>query len=94
MSSGAKTNPMPNFRGKRFTNAHETRIWASRSPDAKGYTFHYDAMKRRMRTFRCAPTGFPICTREERLKDAQGRKAHPTQKPEALLARDHAGELE
>ncbi len=83
-----KANPMPNFRGKRFTNAHETLIWASRGPDAKGYTFHYDAMKAGNDDLQMRSDWFfPLCTGEERLKDAQGRKVHPTQKPEALLAR-------
>ena len=83
-----KTNPMPNFRGRRFQNAHETLIWASRDQQGKGYTFNYDAMKAanddlQMRT----DWLFPICTGGERLKDANGDKVHPTQKPEALLAR-------
>ena len=82
-----KTNPMPNFRGKRLTNAHETLIWASRSEGAR-YTFHYEAMKAlndglQMRS----DWTLPICTGRERLKDAGGAKAHPTQKPEALLHR-------
>ncbi len=83
-----KTNPMPNFRGRRFQNAHETMIWATRDQKAKGYTFNYEAMKAanddvQMRT----DWLFPICTGAERLKDEQGTKIHPTQKPEALLAR-------
>jgi modification methylase len=83
-----KTNPMPNFRGRRFQNAHETMIWASRDQSGKGYTFNYDALKAsnddlQMRT----DWLFPICTGSERLKDANGDKVHPTQKPEALLAR-------
>jgi modification methylase len=83
-----KTNPMPNFRGRRFQNAHETMIWASRDQSGKGYTFNYDALKAsnddlQMRT----DWLFPICTGGERLKDANGDKVHPTQKPEALLAR-------
>ncbi|MDP3896003.1 MAG: site-specific DNA-methyltransferase [Mesorhizobium sp.] len=83
-----KTNPMPNFRGRRFQNAHETLIWASRDQSGKGYTFNYDALKAanddvQMRT----DWLFPICTGGERLKDANGDKVHPTQKPEALLAR-------
>ena len=83
-----KANPMPNFRGKRFTNAHETLIWAAKGADAKGYTFHYEALKAgnddvQMRS----DWFFPLCTGEERLKDAAGRKVHPTQKPEALVAR-------
>jgi modification methylase len=83
-----KTNPMPNFRGRRFANAHETLIWASPSADAKNYTFNYDALKvfnddLQMRS----DWTLPICTGEERLKDADGAKIHPTQKPEALLYR-------
>jgi modification methylase len=83
-----KTNPMPNFRGRRFANAHETLIWASPSADAKGYTFNYDALKAfnddlQMRS----DWVLPICTGEERLKDSEGAKVHPTQKPEALLYR-------
>ncbi len=83
-----KTNPMPNFRGRRFQNAHETLIWASRDQSGKGYTFNYDALKAsnddlQMRT----DWLFPICTGGERLKDGNGDKVHPTQKPEALLAR-------
>ena len=83
-----KTNPMPNFRGRRFANAHETLIWASPSADAKAYTFNYDALKvfnddLQMRS----DWLLPICTGEERLKDAAGAKVHPTQKPEALLYR-------
>ncbi|MFT0892883.1 site-specific DNA-methyltransferase [Pseudochelatococcus sp. G4_1912] len=83
-----KANPMPNFRGRRFTNAHETLIWASRSADAKGYTFHYEALKAGNEdTQMRSDWYFPLCTGDERLKDAQGQKVHPTQKPEALLAR-------
>ena len=83
-----KANPMPNFRGKRFTNAHETLIWASRSADSKGYTFHYEALKGGNEDLQMRSDWFiPLCTGEERLKDAEGRKVHPTQKPEALLAR-------
>src|SRR5947209_14081598 len=83
-----KSNPMPNFRGRRFTNAHETLIWAAREPGAKGYTFNYEVLKAgnddvQMRS----DWTFPLCTGEERLKDAAGRKLHPTQKPEALIAR-------
>ena len=83
-----KTNPMPNFRGKRFTNAHETLIWAGRSKDARP-TFNYDAMKTfnddlQMRS----DWVIPICGGPERLRASDGRrKLHPTQKPEALLAR-------
>src|SRR5918998_4988723 len=83
-----KANPMPNFRGRRFTNAHETMIWAWKSADAKNYTFHYDALKAANEDVQMRSDWFiPICTGEERLKDAAGRKVHPTQKPEALLAR-------
>jgi modification methylase len=83
-----KANPMPNFRGRRFTNAHETIIWAARSATAKRYTFNYEALKAgnddvQMRS----DWFFPICTGSERLKDGAGRKIHPTQKPEALLSR-------
>ena len=83
-----KANPMPNFRGRRFTNAHETLIWASKGADAKGYTFNYDALKAGNDDLQMRSDWFiPICTGEERLKGADGRKVHPTQKPEALLAR-------
>ena len=83
-----KANPMPNFRGKRFTNAHETLIWASKGPDAKGYTFHYDALKGGNDDLQMRSDWFiPLCTGGERLKDGNGDKLHPTQKPEALLAR-------
>lgn len=83
-----KTNPMPNFRGRRFQNAHETLIWASRDPDSKGYTFNYDAMKAANDDVQMRSDWlFPICSGGERIKDEDGRKAHPTQKPEALLAR-------
>ncbi|KMO27070.1 modification methylase [Methylobacterium aquaticum] len=82
-----KANPMPNFRGKRFTNAHETLIWASRS-DQKGYTFHYEALKGGNDDLQMRSDWFiPLCTGDERLKGEDGRKLHPTQKPEALLAR-------
>ncbi len=83
-----KTNPMPNFRGRRFQNAHETMIWASRDRDAKGYTFNYDAMKAANDDVQMRSDWlFPICTGSERLRDRNGDKLHPTQKPEALLAR-------
>ena len=83
-----KSNPMPNFRGRRFTNAHETMIWASPSSDAKGYTFNYDAMKMANDEVQMRSDWlFPICNGGERLKDDAGNKVHPTQKPEALLHR-------
>ncbi|KZD12865.1 site-specific DNA-methyltransferase [Oceanibaculum pacificum] len=83
-----KTNPMPNFRGRRFTNAHETLIWCARSKEQKRYTFNYEAMKalnedQQMRS----DWLLPLCTGSERLKDSAGKKVHPTQKPEALLYR-------
>jgi len=82
-----KTNPMPNFRGKRFTNAHETLIWCAKSPDAR-YTFNYEAMKAANEDLQMRSDWvLPICTGGERLKDDDGKKAHPTQKPEALLHR-------
>ncbi|HYE50857.1 MAG TPA: site-specific DNA-methyltransferase [Azospirillaceae bacterium] len=82
-----KTNPMPNFRGKRFTNAHETLIWAARSRDAK-YHFAYEAMKNLNDELQMRSDWlFPLCTGSERLRDQSGNKAHPTQKPEALLYR-------
>jgi len=83
-----KTNPMPNFRGRRFQNAHETLIWASRDQAGKGYTFNYDSMKAANDDLQMRSDWlFPICTGGERLKDGNGDKIHPTQKPEALLAR-------
>ncbi|MEJ8571738.1 site-specific DNA-methyltransferase [Microbaculum marinum] len=83
-----KTNPMPNFRGRRFTNAHETLIWAARDAGTRGYTFNYDAMKAMNDDVQMRSDWLlPICTGHERLKDADGNKTHPTQKPESLLAR-------
>src|SRR6187401_2221124 len=83
-----KTNPMPNFRGRRFTNAHETIIWAGREPGAKGYTFNYEALKAGNEDIQVrSDWTIPLCTGEERLKGRDGKKIHPTQKPEALLAR-------
>jgi modification methylase len=82
-----KTNPMPNFRGRRFTNAHETLIWASMGPRAR-YTFNYEAMKALNEDLQMRSDWlFPICTGAERLRENGGRKTHPTQKPEALLHR-------
>ncbi|RVC17194.1 site-specific DNA-methyltransferase, partial [Mesorhizobium sp. M7A.F.Ca.AU.001.01.1.1] len=83
-----KTNPMPNFRGRRFQNAHETMIWATRDQKGKGYTFNYEAMKASNDDIQMRSDWlFPICTGGERLKNDNGDKLHPTQKPEALLAR-------
>ena len=82
-----KSNPMPNFKGTRFTNAHETLIWAARTKEGRP-TFNYAAMKAlndgvQMRS----DWTLPICSGGERLKGQDGKKAHPTQKPEALLHR-------
>jgi modification methylase len=83
-----KANPMPNFRGRRFTNAHETMIWATGGPEAKNYTFNYETLKAGNEDCQVRSDWFmPICNGGERLKDATGRKVHPTQKPEALLSR-------
>ncbi len=82
-----KHNPMPNFRGTRFTNAHETLIWAAKTANSK-YCFNYDAMKAmnddsQMRS----DWHLSLCSGFERLKNADGITAHPTQKPESLLYR-------
>ena len=82
-----KTNPMPNFKGTRFNNAHETLIWATKSEKSK-YTFNYKSMKvynddKQMRS----EWYIPICQGKERLKDENGNKLHSTQKPEELLYR-------
>ncbi len=83
-----KVNPMPNFRGRRFTNAHETLIWAAREQGGKGYTFNYEALKSGNEDIQVrSDWTIPLCTGEERLKGKDGKKLHPTQKPEALLAR-------
>jgi modification methylase len=83
-----KSNPMPNFRGRRFTNAHETLIWAARDPAAKKYTFNYEALKAGNEDVQVRSDWLiPLCTGEERLKNEGGKKIHPTQKPEGLLAR-------
>jgi modification methylase len=83
-----KSNPMPNFKGTRFTNAHETLIWASKSRGGRRYTFNYDAMKMANDELQMrSDWQLALCTGEERLKDETGAKAHPTQKPEALLHR-------
>ncbi|HEU0117513.1 MAG TPA: site-specific DNA-methyltransferase [Alphaproteobacteria bacterium] len=82
-----KSNPMPNFKGTRFANAHETLIWCTKSQDAKP-CFNYEAMKelneeKQMRS----DWTLPICSGGERLRDARGNKVHSTQKPESLLYR-------
>ena len=82
-----KTNPMPNFRGTRFTNAHETLLWASMGEKAR-YHFNYTAMKTLNDELQMRSDWLiPICSGGERLKDDTEHKAHPTQKPEALLYR-------
>lgn len=81
-----KTNPMPNFKGRRFTNAHETLIWCARSQKSR-YTFNYAAMKALNEDLQMRSDWLlPVCTGAERLKK-DGKKAHPTQKPESLLHR-------
>ncbi|MDR3494108.1 MAG: site-specific DNA-methyltransferase [Ancalomicrobiaceae bacterium] len=83
-----KMNPMPNFKGRRFQNAHETLIWAARSQEGKKYTFNYDAMKTFNEDLQMRSDWMtPICTGLERIKDDDGAKLHPTQKPESLLYR-------
>ncbi len=83
-----KSNPMPNFRGRRFTNAHETLIWAARDASTRNYTFNYEALKAGNDDVQMRSDWlFPLCTGEERLKGRNGKKLHPTQKPESLLAR-------
>jgi modification methylase len=83
-----KSNPMPNFRGRRFTNAHETLIWASRDAAARQYTFNYEALKAGNEDIQVrSDWTLALCTGEERLKGAGNKKLHPTQKPEALLTR-------
>jgi site-specific DNA-methyltransferase (adenine-specific)/modification methylase len=82
-----KTIPMPNFRGTRFTNAHETLLWCTTSRKAK-YTFNYQNLKelnegKQMRS----DWHIPICAGKERLRESNNRRSHPTQKPEALLYR-------
>ena len=82
-----KSNPMPNFKGTRFTNAHETIIWASKNHDSK-YNFNYQAMKSLNEGIQMrSDWHLPICSGNERLKDKDGNKIHSTQKPEALLYR-------
>ncbi len=82
-----KSNPMPNFRGVRLTNAHETMIWAGKSEKSRA-TFNYEALKALNEGIQMRSDWLlPICNGHERLKDANGDKAHPTQKPESLLHR-------
>ena len=84
-----KSNPMPNFKGTRLANAHETLIWAARSQDQKKYTFNYDALKTANDDLQMRSDWWtlPICSGGERMKNDDGKKSHPTQKPEALLHR-------
>ena len=82
-----KSNPMPNFKGTRFTNAHETIIWASKNFSSK-YNFNYQAMKSLNEgTQMRSDWHIPICSGRERIRDSEGNKIHSTQKPEALLYR-------
>ena len=82
-----KSNPMPNFKGTRFTNAHETIIWASKNHNSK-YNFNYHAMKSLNEGTQMRSDWYiPICSGGERIKDSKGNKIHSTQKPEALLYR-------
>jgi modification methylase len=82
-----KSNPMPNFRGRRFTNAHETLIWAARGQDSR-YRFNYQAMKSLNDDLQMRSDWLlPLCTGPERLRNEHGLKLHPTQKPESLLHR-------
>jgi modification methylase len=84
-----KSNPMPNFKGTRLANAHETLIWATRSQEQKRYTFNYDALKTGNDDIQARSDWwtFPICSGNERMRGEDGKKSHPTQKPEALLHR-------
>lgn len=94
-----KTNPMPNFRGARFTNATETLIWAKKSEKQSKYTFNHQTMKQLNNNKQMTSVWqIPLCTGQERIKNAQGKKAHSTQKPEALLRRvilssSHTGDV-
>ncbi len=82
-----KSNPMPNFRGRRLTNAHETMIWCAKGEKNKGYTFNYEALKVLNDDVQMRSDWLlPICSGNERLKE-DGHKAHSTQKPESLLHR-------
>ena len=84
-----KSNPMPNFKGTRLANAHETLIWATKSKEQKRYTFNYVALKAGNEDIQMRSDWwtFPICSGGERMRGKDGKKSHPTQKPEALLHR-------
>ena len=82
-----KTNPMPNFKGTRFTNAHETLIWATKEPRTK-YTFNYESMKAFNEDLQMRSDWLiPVCHGPERVKNDIGKSLHSTQKPEELLYR-------
>jgi modification methylase len=84
-----KTNALPNLNGRRFTNNHETLIWAVKNKDCKGYTFNYELMKKVNGGMQMKDTDwvFPLCTGAERLRDKNGIKLHNTQKPLKLIQR-------
>jgi DNA modification methylase len=83
-----KSNPMPNFLGKRFTNATETLLWCSKSKEDKKYTFNHKLMKKYNGGKQMTSVWqLSLCTGRERLKGEDGKKAHSTQKPEELLKR-------
>ncbi len=95
-----KTDPLPNFNGRRFTNAHETVIWAVKNKNSKNYTFNYEFMKKMNggRQMKDTDWVFGLCKGKERLKDENGIKAHPTQKPlklvqQVLLASSNKGDI-
>jgi len=95
-----KTDPLPNFNGRRFTNAHETMIWCVKDKNSKGYTFNYEFMKKINGGKQMKDTDwiFGLCKGKERLKDENGIKAHPTQKPlkliqQVLLASSNKGDI-
>ena len=81
-----KTNPMPNFRGRRFTNAHETLIWAVADKKRTDYTFNYKSLKAFNDDLQHrSDWTLPICIGQERLRDEKGAKQHPTQKPVKVM---------
>lgn len=95
-----KIDAMPNFNGRRFTNNHETLIWAVKNKNCKNYTFNFELLKKMNGGEQMKDTdwNFAICRRPERLKDENGIKAHPTQKPlklvqQVLLTASNKGDL-
>lgn len=95
-----KTDPLPNFNGRRFTNAHETIIWSVKDKNSKDYTFNYEFMKKMNGGKQMKDTDwvFGLCKGKERLKDENGIKAHPTQKPlkliqQVLLSASNKGDI-